>query len=205
MADHAFESCILRFGQFDIEPAFADEALRASSEIAAVLQSDPTFCSLSLWFDLNEEGRLTLVVEATDDKWLPLIEEFLEPFGGEVTTPLSTWSLHSVTRRGATFEKLAADAVMSTSFRTAEPGHARDLISEYRLIFESLEVLPGFLGSQIGQNPDLEEEIGGLVFWTDRDAFKKSLPNQTMYEVRVYELARLYLPVAGNTPGTPAV
>lgn len=205
MSDHEFESTILRFGQFDIDPAFADDALKASGEIATMLQGDSTFCSLSLWIDLNQDGRLTLVVEATEDKWLPLIEEFLLPFDSGIVTPLSTWSLHRHSRRGTPLAGLPLNAVMSTSFRTAEPGLANSLVSEYRLIFESLEVLPGFLGSQIGQNPDLEEEIGGLVFWTDRGAFTKSLPNQTMYEVRVYELARLYLPLVGNSPASPVV
>jgi heme-degrading monooxygenase HmoA len=82
---------------------------------------------------------------------------------------------------------VALDNYLSLSIRIADPGHGPELIRELEEIFASLEVLDGCVGSMVCSVEHLEEEIVGIVFWTNEEAFRRSLPSKKMYEVRLFK------------------
>lgn len=75
---------------------------------------------------------------------------------------------------------------LSLSQRVSQPGRGRGLEDELDFIFEELQVIDGFTGSMQGRNPSLREETCGIVFWSKEDAFLKSIPERTIYEVVLY-------------------
>ena len=90
-------------------------------------------------------------------------------------------------RNGGMLDATSIGHFMSLSFRRAEPGFSDDLEAELATIFESLQYIEGYIGSAYGYNPQVEEEVLGMVLWRSQRAFEESLPEKATYEVRLFE------------------
>ena len=80
-----------------------------------------------------------------------------------------------------------ADLPVSFSFRVAEPGYGPELVDEYDGIFGGLGMIPGYAGMLIGVNSKMADEVSGLVAWKNEVAFSASMPENSLYEVTLYE------------------
>jgi hypothetical protein len=76
--------------------------------------------------------------------------------------------------------------LLSTSFRRADPGLTDELQSELTYIFAQLATINGFLGSMVGPSDTVPEEVAGIAFWSDESAFRNSIPEHQLHEVKLY-------------------
>ena len=86
-------------------------------------------------------------------------------------------------------DAVPTDLCLSFSIRVAEPGYGEEMLDEYRNVFAGLAMLPGYAGGLIGVNANLADEVAGLVAWRSEVAFAASMPENALYEVRLYEPA----------------
>lgn len=91
---------------------------------------------------------------------------------------------------GAAPNEVPVGGFASISLRTADPGLGAALEQELGIIFQELAFIPGCLGSLLGHRELLDEEVVGIVFWENREAFEASLPKKVMYEVSLYRRTR---------------
>lgn len=101
--------------------------------------------------------------------------------------PADVVGLHVAHAEGAFSRALPQSATLSISIRIAEPGRGADLVDQYLRTFGELAAIPGFAGMLIGVSQNLAEEVVGFVAWDDEGAFRASLPQQTVYQVKLYE------------------
>lgn len=87
---------------------------------------------------------------------------------------------------GRTAEELPIGSWLSLSARLAEPGQSDSLLEELTGIFDSLQALPGILGTISGIDEAVSERIFGLAFWDSASAFDDSMPRHPMYEIKLY-------------------
>jgi heme-degrading monooxygenase HmoA len=90
-------------------------------------------------------------------------------------------------KTGRPIEQLKVGDFMSLSKRIADPGMATDLLAELQGIFAELAFIPGFLGSLTGQLTEVDEEVLGLVYWESKAAWEKSMPENAMYKIMLYQ------------------
>ncbi len=77
---------------------------------------------------------------------------------------------------------------ISSSVRVAEPGYGVEMVEELDRVFAELRFIPGYLGSLIGVNESLPEEVLGLVAWSSPEAFAASLPRSVPYSVKLFKV-----------------
>lgn len=82
---------------------------------------------------------------------------------------------------------LERNVLLSMSVRRAEPGYGPELVMEYEDIFGGLSMMSGYAGGLIGVNSQFDDEVVGLAAWKHERAFDASLPEDTPYEVSLYE------------------
>lgn len=151
---------------------------RVAHELCAGLCDQTQF-----WRNLDEEQSFLALGQhrsLEDNPWLASVNA-LDP--RKVQFELASHRL--IAKAGRAFDE-PDRSVLSYSTRFADPGYAKDLITELTQIFQSLEFIPGFHGWAITQNATLAEEISGLVWWADRTSFEASLPHVEFYEIMVY-------------------
>lgn len=76
---------------------------------------------------------------------------------------------------------------LSFSVRLAEPGYGPEMIEDYQGVFGALGMVPGYAGMMIGVNVKMPDEVVGLVAWRSDEAFAVSIPENSTYEVALYE------------------
>jgi hypothetical protein len=94
--------------------------------------------------------------------------------------------LRVVEHVGPSLSETPAGTFLSTSDRIADPGMGKDLTDDLKTVFAELRLMDGCLGSVIARNEILEEESVGLVSWSKKEAFERSLPRKQPYKVRLY-------------------
>jgi len=149
--------------------------------------------SISLWRDLEAEGRFATVGEydsAEDvEKQLEtldeggLLETILEIVDSAPDLRIFRIDGHS----GLTPQAAPLASFMSLSIRRADPGLGAEIESEVSQIFESLAFTPGYLGGLWGPNLALEEEVLGMALWETREAYASTLPAKPIYELMLFE------------------
>jgi hypothetical protein len=60
------------------------------------------------------------------------------------------------------------------------------LVQELQGIFGELGTIDGYWGHIIAHNVTLAEEISGIVFWKEPQAYRTSLPKHPLYEVSLF-------------------
>ena len=88
---------------------------------------------------------------------------------------------------GRFLDALPTELPVSFSFRNAEPGYGPEMVDEYEGIFGGLSMIPGYAGMLIGVNSKLTDEVSGFVAWKSEVAFSASMPENSFYEVTLYE------------------
>ncbi|MCC7101528.1 MAG: hypothetical protein IT206_00445 [Fimbriimonadaceae bacterium] len=174
----------------------ADESLGLVDEIAQQVaqsaMSGDRNEALSLWVDpMNPGNHLAIascLVDSPDDNaWTHMItlagEGRIESaFGAPDVHPVLPHRIH-----GSPARKIEVGQCCSLSMRRADPGYSDTLLEEMSDIVESLRYLDGYLGSIVGTNPALPEEIIGLVFWQDQFSYEESNPHKGLYEIWLFE------------------
>ncbi len=174
-----------------------DRSLESISEAQFRIQSalglSPDYISLSFWRDLDFPEQYAFVFHTHSDSNEPgqgglgsaavEMETLATSLGGSLDShQILLDHLHA-----AAPGQIQVGQFMSVSKRKADPGHSDDLRAELRDIFESIKYIDGYLGSAIGTNLAVEEEVVGIVFWKSREAFQESVPRGSFYEIRLYE------------------
>ena len=68
----------------------------------------------------------------------------------------------------------------------SSPGLGSELEREIEGIFDSLAVIPGFLGYSYGSHVSVPDQILGLVLWETEASFRTSLPKSAPYKLRLF-------------------
>ena len=148
--------------------------------------------ALSLWVDAETRGGHLAIASSLEDAphdhaWMRMETivgpEVLESaFGLADLHPMLPHRIHGLPAR-----RIELGQYASVSTRRADPGYTEQLLDEMEQIFETLRYIDGYLGSAVGTNPALPEEIIGLVFWRDLRSYEDSGPRKGLYEIRLYE------------------
>ncbi len=177
--------------------ALADGALPAIDaiiqDVAMASMSSERNESLNLWRDVEAPGMYLAIASSledslTDHAWdrIELIcgseERFDASLGMADLHPMLPHRIH-----GQQARKSEVGQLVSISTRRADPGMHEGLLDEMEGIFESLRYIEGYLGSAVGPNAALPEEVIGMVFWSDSQAFDDSGPRKGLYEIRLYQ------------------
>ncbi len=75
---------------------------------------------------------------------------------------------------------------LSLSRRTSAPGFGDDLQRELEAIFDSLTIIPGYLGHVQGSHPTLRDRVLGLALWASEESFRSSLPVSAPFELKLF-------------------
>jgi heme-degrading monooxygenase HmoA len=159
----------------------------------ALKKAVPGFNSISVWqADGHPKNYMILFIysdEASAEKGLqvsldlgPLVSSLKEP---GVAPEVRRGQAEILT--GKRPDAIAVGSYASFSFRVAQPGMGNDLQSELARIFGELSMIDGYLGSMTCRNESLQEEVTGVVFWANHEAFEASLPSKVFYEVTLYQ------------------
>ncbi|MBL8060490.1 MAG: hypothetical protein JNK63_07235 [Chthonomonas sp.] len=109
-------------------------------------------------------------------------EKMEDAFGVPDLHPILPHRVHGLPAR-----KIEIGQCCSLSMRRADPGFNDALLDEMSDVIETLRYMEGYLGSVVGTNPALPEEIIGVVFWRDQASYEASNPHKGLYEIRLYE------------------
>lgn len=156
------------------------------------LQSIDGFISSTVWRSQANTEDIILInhyanEEAASEGISRLMTEgFFEMVAESFPEPLDLKRMEIVFADGLAPGDLSRDEFLSLSDRSTDPGKGPELETELRRIFGELKSIDGYTGSMIGRNEVLDEEVLGLVFWTDVSGFMASLPTKVLYEVRLF-------------------
>ncbi len=151
------------------------------------------FFSTTLWMDLDfpekyavmaHFGSLEAAVAAQEEMSAStLMTDTLE----RLQTPPDIRRIEAGRRHGTTLGRMELGQLASVSIRRADPGQGGSLEQDLSDVFEGLKYLDGYLGSIIGPNVAIPDEIVGFVLWTDRKPFDDSVARGSFYEIRLFE------------------
>lgn len=154
---------------------------------------DPSYRSLSVWKDADFPGRFLTLLHLSTESVVELASANLsdtpefEALSRSHLAPADIRVLTVRHRRGGTPTNVEIGGFLSLSMRKSEPGYSDELRAELVDIFESLQYIDGYVGSVIGPNQAVVEEVLGVVLWTNRRSFEASIPGPSPYEVRLFE------------------
>ncbi len=166
---------------------------RYYEEILPVLQEVDGFRGLGLWRGTNGDGSHLAIYlyrdfESADDGLKAISDQRSFTSAQNVLSlPADVVRCRTFQARGLVTTDAPTGSYLSLSIRTSEPGYGPELAEELERIFDELQIIPGFLGSFVGVNDALEEEIVGLASWASEDAFRTSLPKRSPYEVNLFK------------------
>lgn len=101
--------------------------------------------------------------------------------------PADVMRVRLLTQTGSDVSSYQVGTYLSISVRNADPGYGPDLAEEMERIFGEIAFLDGYLGSVVGVNDGLDEEIVSVVHWKSESAFQTLMPKMPPYEVRLYQ------------------
>lgn len=151
------------------------------------------FQGLSLWRNIGDRERHLVLyhyasIEAADTGLSALADGKLLAETAVVNKePANVMRIIVLGQQGKAVQAVAPGQFLSLSVRVSDPGYGQELADELDRIFGELTLIPGFLGSVYGRSESLEEEVVGLVTWGTRQAFESSVPEGTLYEVKLYQ------------------
>lgn len=160
-------------------------------QVQQTIGMDPNYVSLSAWRDSDLPERYAILLHHRSQEGSDLLAKLsehpaFEQFARLCRTPPDIRPVRLDHRHGLQAGSVQIGQMMSMSVRRSEPGYGCDLELEVAGIFESLTYIDGYMGSAYGHNRAMDEEIVGLVYWTDRRPFDSSIPAVSPYEVKLY-------------------
>jgi heme-degrading monooxygenase HmoA len=159
----------------------------------ASLQAVDGFQSLTLWKDADFQDQYRwLSVHGTHEAAIAGMtawaeSEGIERLSVELQTAPSMMVQRIEYRHGSDPNRTTNGQAMSVSVRRADLGMGYQLEAEIADVFENMTYMDGYLGAFYGPSTSMEEEFIGVVFWTNRVAFERSLPQRPPYELRLLE------------------
>jgi heme-degrading monooxygenase HmoA len=165
---------------------------RYYEQIVPILKAVDGFMGLGLWRGTSGDGShlATYLYRDFDsaDSGLRAIsgQRSFTSAQNVLTAPADVVRCRRLQAKGQRITDAPLGSYMSMSMRSSEPGYGKELAEELERIFEELQVIPGFLGSYVGVNDALEEEIIGLISWRTEEAFRASVPARSPYEVHLF-------------------
>ena len=165
---------------------------RYYEQIRPVLKEVDGFLGVGLWRSAESGGKHVAIYRYRDfasaDAGLEAVSDHrsLTSAQSVLTTPADVHRCRYLCASGQPLTDAPIGTYLSLSVRTAEPGYGTDLAAEVERIFEELELIDGYLGSYIGMNDTLEEEVLGMVTWTQEHAFRSSVPMRPPYDVQLF-------------------
>lgn len=166
-----------------VDPLFQQLAIHALSSSHSE--------SMSLWQEQSNPERMVLIasakgLEPSQEAW----GHFAQILGGDaLIEALGSMDSHvtvALQQHGQEPHRCEIGDFVSLSVRHAVPGMSDELVQEMDAILESLQYLPGYLGSILSQSVSTPEEILGAVFWSNREGYDESQPHRGLYEIRLY-------------------
>lgn len=164
----------------------------ASKKVDALLKEIPGYVGLSVWGDAKDGESFLLVIESLNERTADeafqalaaseLMAEMSDPTEGNV---VNRW-IRVIEVDGIPISQMPVDSYLSGSRRIAEPGRAEDLAADYQMVFSSLKLLPGYIGSAYGPVSNVPEHFIGLVWWSSKDAFDQSVPRKDEYDLHLF-------------------
>ncbi len=177
-----------RFATIDLERM---ASLRA--RVVKVVSAVPGFVSSSMW-EMHDDpfSFLNLVQFATEEDslkaWDTMVRSpVMEILANLMSEAPNTMRFFVRKKTGLSLEDTKVGHFVSLSTRISGLGYESNLLKEINDIFEELRLIPGYLGSLTGQHTDIAEEVLGLVFWENKQAFEASLPKKTLYRINLYQ------------------
>lgn len=167
-------------------------AKRYSSNLSEKLRSVDGFIGFSLWRSVADPVQHLMIYRYRDeraaDEGLKAIanDKFLTEAQTIPLSPPDVVRMKAAGYDGETLEASDHSCFLSLSVRVAEPGYGVELGEELKRIFAELRLLPGYVGSIYGPHDTLDEELIGIVIWRSEAAFRSSLPDTVVYEVKLY-------------------
>lgn len=158
----------------------------------ALKRAVPGFQSLTIWQSETDAKQHTILINYHDEAAAEAGLQVSLDHGALVESLKNPNNVPEVRRgtishsMGKRFQDSPVGSLASMSFRVAEPGRGDSLEDELAEIFQELTVIDGYLGSMTCRNEALDEEVIGIVFWTDRPAYESSLPAKLPYEVGLF-------------------
>ncbi len=162
-------------------------------EVSRRLAEIDGFLGLSVWRDPKDNHSFLVAYDYSNldavEKGLVAVTEVRAQVESEITTltPADVLRVRIVNRSHQILHEAPSTAYLSMSLRIADPGYSPELVEDLEQTFGELQLLNGYVGSTIGINDALEEEVVGLVTWSSLAAFETSLPpGKKIRQVQVY-------------------
>ena len=183
---------VLILAKLSIHPLDESTAERYYTQIQPVLNDLPGFLGHGLWRGTAGNGAHLAVYQYKDYE---SAEAGLKAISGQrsftsaqnvVSAPADVVRCTTFCERGIRISESPVGSFLSVSSRISDPGYGPDLAEELERIFDELQIIDGFLGSYVGVNETLDEEVIGLVAWSTDEAFQKSLPKRLPYAVDLF-------------------
>lgn len=159
----------------------------------AICEQVDGFFSMTLWMDLDLPEKYLILAHyangvAAQEAAARVSEAgLMDPGIEQMETPPDIRRIDAEVRHGATPGKVEVGQLASTSIRSADPGQGHELETDVLQVFEGLKYLDGYLGSMVGPNSAVRDEIVGIAFWADRRPFDQSVQRGSFYEIRLFE------------------
>lgn len=174
-----------------VGPEALDQVDQIVQQVAMESMSSDRNEALSLWEDVDAPGSHLAIASSLEDAPHDHAWDRVERIAGvgACETAFGVADLHPMLPHrvhGLPARRIEVGQFASISTRRADPGRDEDLLDEMEGIFESLRYIDGYLGSAIGPNAALPEEVIGLVFWRDLQAYEDSGPRKGLYEIRLF-------------------
>jgi heme-degrading monooxygenase HmoA len=175
-----------------VPTASIEEFWQATKDMKSLVRVIPGYLGLSVWSDAKDPDSYLLVLEARDEQTAQVaMKSFIESptfdrLQNEVEGTSSNRWVKVKQSDGPLVSEMPVGSYLSASLRNAEPGRAYDLEKDYDMVFENLNFIEGFKGFAYGPSNNIDEQLIGLAWWTDIEAYRASLPPQTFYDIRLF-------------------
>lgn len=167
-------------------------AERYYEQVRPLLADVDGFIGVGLWRGVEGHGKHLGIYRYRDfgsaDAGLRTVsgQKSLTSSQSVLTSPADVHRCRTLCAIGQPLTDAPVGSYLSLSIRTSEPGYGSDLADEVERIFQELKLIGGCLGSYVGVNDKLEEEILGLVTWKSEHAFRSSVPMRPPYDVQLF-------------------
>jgi heme-degrading monooxygenase HmoA len=162
-------------------------------DVSRRLEEVDGFKGLSVWRAPNDPDAFLVAYDYAHQEaveaGLMAVTEVRAKVQSDITvlTPADVLRVRVVHRTQIGLHEAPASSFLSMSTLIADPGYSPELVDDLDQTFGELQLLPGYVGSMIGINDALEEEVIGLVTWSSEASFQTSLPpGKKIRQVQLY-------------------
>ncbi len=167
------------------------------SSYTSTASSSSGFLSTSVWQSLDDKYSFCRLVQYRSiEEWQTVYDTMVK--SGFLADAVQRYDVvpdiemyRPVWTKSCDLSKVQTGQILSLSVRTTDPGYAQEWVDELKDIFESISLIPGFMGAEVAQNHIVAEEVLGLAHWATKPAFEGSIPmHGSGYPIRAYQAYR---------------